>query len=124
MTTTLDLELRERLAEYLEGTLLLKELYDWLSPAGWNIDSHAPPAADLFHEVELLLAEYAHGDWTEEELRQRFSPLVTSYTVLIGTPEISVSTTADTRNIELTLPQVWHQGPPLPAGTRFVEVSA
>jgi hypothetical protein len=31
--------------------------------------------AGLYHDVDLLLAEYEHGDWTEEELKQQILAL-------------------------------------------------
>ena len=82
---SLDLELRQRLAKYLAGDIDLEQLHRWLSSEVWDIESRAEPqTADTFREVDLLLAEYAHGDWTEAELKHRVAPLLTSYTVMTG----------------------------------------
>ena len=42
----------------------------------WDIDHSDPRTAPLAHEVELLLTETAHGDWTEDELRDKLREIL------------------------------------------------
>lgn len=75
----LDAEIRGRLARYLAGDLDLRAFRDWLVPFAWNIERRADAAtAELVHEIDLVLAEFDHGDWTEEEVRQHLLPLIES----------------------------------------------
>src|SRR5437870_1018722 len=72
-----ELEIREQLARYLSGKIALQAFRDWFLPEAWNIDQRAGAAsAGLAHEVELLLSEFEHGDWTEDELKRRFRSLL------------------------------------------------
>lgn len=78
----LELALRQRMTRYLEGSLQLRELHEWLGSAAWNIDAWASASvAQLYHDVELLFAEHAHGDWTEDELKDRLAPLASYVSV-------------------------------------------
>lgn len=81
----LDVELREQLVKYLSDVISLRALYEWFTPAAWNVDQRADQStAGIFHEVELLLSEYSRGDWDEGELRERLAPFVTTYAVRYG----------------------------------------
>ena|ERR1700730_14107425 len=86
----LELGLRQRATRYLEGNLALAELHDWLTAEAWNIDARADSGvAQLYHDVELLLAEHAHGDWGEDEVKERLAP-VAAYFVLVSGHDIPV----------------------------------
>jgi len=92
MTPPLDLEIRSRLADYLGGRTSLQEFQGWFAPQAWNIEKRADPAiANLAREIELLLAEFANGDWTEEELSAKLHPFVTAYSFSIGEPVVTSS---------------------------------
>lgn len=94
VTTPLDLEIRSRLADYLGGKVGLQDFRQWLLPQAWNIERRADSAtASLVREIELLLAETDHGDWTEAELIEKLSPFVTAYTFRIGEPIVATSIT-------------------------------
>lgn len=72
----LDLEIRRHLADYLAGKTPIEEFRRWFVPEAWNVHKRADlGTVDLAHEVDLLLAEFDHGDWTEPELRERLGPL-------------------------------------------------
>lgn len=80
-----DLEIRAQLTHYLGGQISLQAFHDWLTPRAWNIDKRSlPETAELVHAVELELSEFAHGDWTEEELKRHLRPLVGTYAVNLG----------------------------------------
>ncbi len=109
---SLDLEIREKLARYLGDEISLQEFRDWFLPQGWNVDRRAAAStAELAHEVELLLSEFDHGDWTESELRERFIPLLTAYLAIMGEPTISTQTASQVQWVALT--------PVEPAAARF-----
>lgn len=77
-----DLGIREKLAKYLAEEISLSAFQEWFVPRAWNIDKRGEPGAvELVHEIELRLAEFSNGDWTEDELRTQLRPLATHYTV-------------------------------------------
>jgi hypothetical protein len=107
----LDVELRTQLVRYLSHAISLRAFCEWFTPAAWNIDQRADRAtADSFHEVELLLSEHAHGDWEEDELRERLAPLVTTYTVRYGGGP-SWSSTGEVKVVKAALVAEGHRSP-------------
>lgn len=76
-----DLGIREKLAKYLAGEISLSTFQEWFVPRAWNIEKRDPAAVELAHEIDLRLAEFSNGDWTEEELKSKLRPLATNYTV-------------------------------------------
>ena len=77
-----DLELRERLVRYLRDEITLKDFYEWFTPCAWNVANRVErPTAELFHEIDLLLSEYSHGDWDEAEFKAHLAPFITTYIV-------------------------------------------
>jgi hypothetical protein len=89
MTGGIDLEIRDRLARYLNDDISLHEFEEWFVPVAWSIEqTQNANAIELAGEVELRLAEFSNGDWTEAELRSKFEPLVSMYrTELIPLPQ-------------------------------------
>lgn len=78
----LGLEMRKQVVRYLARELSIAELQVALAPLAWNADRRADPAsAALAHDLDLLLAEFSHGDWSEDEIRQRLRPVVANYIV-------------------------------------------
>lgn len=74
----LELALRQRISRYVRGELPLREFYRWFSAETWNIEARSDyETAQLYHTVDLLLAEHAQGDWTENELKERLSAFST-----------------------------------------------
>lgn len=91
-------EIRREIARYVAGQSDVTDLWTWVQDNLWDVDNRDPLSAPLAHEVELLLSETAHGDWTEAELRERLTPLASLYefaadaTLLIRTSAGSVRT--------------------------------
>ena len=82
MQSSLDHDIRERLAQYLRGETRLRDFDAWFVPATWEVDQERDPVAyDLTNEIYLRLAEYSNGHWTEAELKDRLRRLVESYAV-------------------------------------------
>ncbi len=69
MNLQLELKARHELVRYLAGETTLDQLKAWFDAETW--DAGPGFAAD----VDLLLAEYNNGDWTEQELRSKFRNL-------------------------------------------------
>ena len=73
MPSSLENEIREHLAQYLDGRATLDAFEEWFAPLIWNIENAGDPGAEaLAYEIELRLAERTHGHRTEDELRSSF----------------------------------------------------
>jgi hypothetical protein len=80
MPGALGFNIHEQLADYLVGKLSLRAFEDWFFAETWNIDQRDDLAlASLVYAIKLLLAEFAHGDWIETELRSRLRPCLEKY---------------------------------------------
>ena len=98
--TPLDLEIRSRLADYLGGRTGLQDLQQWVTTQAWNIEKRADSAtASLVREIDLFLAEFAHGDWTDVELAEKLRPFVTAYTFRVGEPIVAMSSITEIQQI-------------------------
>jgi hypothetical protein len=69
-------EIREQARRLLNREIPVAEFWSWLQPKMWDIDRVDRSAASLAHQIELLLTETAHGDWTEDELRDKLRELL------------------------------------------------
>ena len=82
MESSLDHDIRERLARYLRGETRLRDFDAWFVPATWEVDQERDPVAyDLTNEIYLRLAEYSNGQWTEAELKDRLRHFVESHAI-------------------------------------------
>lgn len=69
--TTNERELRHRAADYVSGRSTLRDFELWLAPLAWSIDDAADATLrDLVNRLELRIAEYTSGAWSDEQLRQ------------------------------------------------------
>jgi hypothetical protein len=74
-----EIELRRELGRYLKNQCSLKEFEVWFVPRSWNFDQKSNPSLrNLVAQIELSLAEFNNGDWTENELRQQFGIFMTT----------------------------------------------
>jgi len=74
-----DLEIRDRLAQYLDGEISLGQFEEWFVPVAWGVPRTANECTlALVGEIELRLAEFSSGHWTEPELRTKLQPLATA----------------------------------------------
>lgn len=82
MEPSLDIEIRRHLASYLVGEISLQDFEDWFVPSSWDIiHSRNQSAITLVYEIELWLAEFSDGFWSEEELKNHLKPLVNNYLI-------------------------------------------
>ncbi len=76
----LEFQVRDKLADYIVGNLALDAFRDWLVPIAWDVEAErSSRLEDLVYEIELRLAEYSQGLWTETELKGQLEPLVERY---------------------------------------------
>lgn len=71
------LELREKIMQYLAGNLPLSAIEDWLVPSLWEKTDERSEL--LATNVLRLLAEYSRKDRSMEELNQELRSLATTY---------------------------------------------
>jgi hypothetical protein len=86
MVQTVDIEIREQLIEYLEGHVTLAEFQKWFVPVAWKETSSRAlgPTKDLISGIELRLAEFTSGHWTETELKEKLADLPYTATLTYG----------------------------------------
>lgn len=97
MSSSLNFKIRERLASYLAGEITLHDFEDWFFPTTWDIDREGDSALiELVYGIKLRIAEFSHGDWTEDQLHSFLRSLLEKHTimpasvqVLFGTSNIS-----------------------------------
>ncbi len=98
MAASLDRQIREAVTQYIAGRLALRQFQEWFASHTWNIDSRA--GADdnlrrLANDVDLLLAEFSSGHWTEQELKDKLREHRSG--VVIHTSPLLVHTNAGSR---------------------------
>lgn len=80
MPTSLDLEIRSRVAAVLDRQTPLRDFYQWLGPATWGIRASAhPEAAELAYRIEHLFFELSAGDITPRQFTQDLRVAATTY---------------------------------------------
>lgn len=84
MQSLIERELRNRLVQYSAGEMSLAELQDWLVPNTWHLDrTEDQSSGQLVYRIELLLAEYSNGHWTESELRAKLRDYVRNPVIVV-----------------------------------------
>ena len=68
-------EIRQKVRDLVDGRVSLREFQAWFLPATWELNEAEPVAEDLAAEIELRLAEFSNGHWTESELVARLAGL-------------------------------------------------
>jgi hypothetical protein len=87
MQAFLDLDVKRQIERYLTRKTTLNDFKRWLAPVTMDVEqSRSPLAVDLVYEIQLRLAEFSDGYWTEDELRSLLRPLVSTVEVL--SPEL------------------------------------
>lgn len=96
MNSSLDIEIREKLASYLVGNISLEDFEDWFVSSSWNvIQRENKNTIDLVYDIELILAEYSRGCWNDDELKQLLRPIVENYNINIDyIPNVEIGSNA------------------------------
>lgn len=94
MGSSFEHELHAHVVAYVSGRRPLREFQEWFAPAAWALDEReSPDDAHLAGAVELLLAEWSNGHWTEDELKEKLSEYAVDVEVL-PSPLLQRSTSA------------------------------
>jgi hypothetical protein len=77
MAQSLESQIRAHLASYVDSKCSLEAFEHWFVPNALSAveDTDEPDLDQLIYEVELRLAEFSHGDHTEDELKELLQPL-------------------------------------------------
>lgn len=79
MQSPIEIEIHEWLGRYVGSEISLGEFRNWLIPRAWNIEQDDDKAAEeLAYEIELRLAEFSNGDWTEDDLKEMLRKIALS----------------------------------------------
>jgi hypothetical protein len=88
-------EIRDRLARYLDQSITLSAFSEWFTPATWEVETDIA-TEKLIGDIQLLLAEFDHGDWTEDELRVEIAKL-TARPIVTVLSELEPRTTSTSK---------------------------
>jgi hypothetical protein len=69
-STELDQEVRAKLFQLMTGLIGLRDFQAWFAPVAWRLGDAARGEHPISRRVELRLAEYTNGDWTEAQVRE------------------------------------------------------
>ncbi len=71
MASPLEHKIREVARQYIAGLVPLRQFQEWFASQTWNVDpvAEAGDLRQLVNEIDLLLAEFSSGHWTEQELK-------------------------------------------------------
>jgi len=92
-------DIYQRLSQYLAGQSRLADFHNWFIPAAWNIDSEPDPVKRVAYRIQLLLAEYANGHRSEDELRSEFWGLMPqpTVTIIVGSASVTAGSSSVTK---------------------------
>lgn len=71
MAASLEQSIREVVMQYIAGRVPLHEFQEWFASRTWDVGVESEELRQLVNEIELLLAEFLNGHWTEEELKNK-----------------------------------------------------
>lgn len=80
MVSQAEKEIRSKVRELVDGNLPLRNFQSRFVPTSWNLEELDPAADELASEIELRLAEYSRGHWTEDELKNLLARFVEQVT--------------------------------------------
>ena len=84
MTSRVDFEIRKQLIRYLSGQISLNNFQEVFIPIIWDIDKKENKnVKKLSNRIILRLAEYSNGDWSEQELKDLFRPMIGNFNIEI-----------------------------------------
>jgi hypothetical protein len=90
----IDVEIRELVAQHLDGDLSADALEDQLETEAWVLEDE--PARTLAATVLRLLSEFTNGDWTDSELDERLGAITRSYRLEQASPRAFTGTATST----------------------------
>ena len=77
-----DLEIQKQIGRYLNSEISFDDFEDWFVAHSWNYhEAKNLIVLELVSEIELILAEFSSGHWTEDDLKERLRPFITTFTI-------------------------------------------
>ena len=116
----LGLQIRGQIARYLSDEIDVRALRSWLLPVTWEIErSASKEAAEFARTVQLLVEEFVHGDWNDDEFRSQLRGLLR----VIGDPQPTETLTGSASEttvveVQMVLGNAGFTAEWRPAGTR------
>lgn len=105
----LDIQIREKLAQYLLSRISLREFLEWFTLSTLDVDRVGNDAArELSYDIESALAEFTNGHITEQQLRHEFLAIASNYTAEIEYDihiRVKAVLSSATRTIRFPFPQ-------------------
>ena len=84
----LHLQIQHWLRSYLDNNFSLEEFQDWFVAASWNVSKSGNwLATRLTYAIELKLAEYTSGHWSESDLHLRLEEVLAEPETLHPCPD-------------------------------------
>lgn len=71
MPTSLEQQIREAVLHYIAGRVSLRQFQEWFASKTWDSLAETDDVRRLVNEIDLLLAEFSNGHWTEQELKSK-----------------------------------------------------
>jgi len=91
--TTPASDIRSWLRRYLSAEVSLTTFAERFTQSAWSLSERDGDSEDeLVYEIELRLAEFSNGDWTESELRDLLRPVATTYVVGVAPSAVTLKT--------------------------------
>lgn len=82
MPASIDEQIRKAVMDYIAGRKSLRRFQEWFARKTWNLQAD-PDLIQMVNQIELRLAEFSNGHWSEEELREKLQP----YAAVVAIPE-------------------------------------
>lgn len=73
------LQIRQKLFDWLDGRISLRQFEAWFVPATWDAHQSNAETKALVDDIELNLFEYSDGHMTQDDLRLALLTLVQSH---------------------------------------------
>lgn len=72
-------QLQKKLSKYLAEKISLSALHRWFVAAAWDIHlTGSPEVEKIVRQIQHIFDEYRYGDRSEEALRGKLRPFITS----------------------------------------------
>jgi hypothetical protein len=103
-------ELHDHLAAYLRGEMTLRQFEEWFVPTTWDARDEDDPRVELVRNIiDARIAEFTHGDWDEDELKDFLHPFVETKVIPLaansgGIPKVCTANESSVRHTPLDLP--------------------
>jgi len=71
MSSSLEQQIREAVLQYTADLVSLRQFQDWFASQTWDSLAETDAVRRLVNEIDLLLAEFSSGHWTDQEVKSK-----------------------------------------------------